>query len=204
MRLRTFLLFGMVLLIATWIRAMELEPPSSAKVQILVLSYPDQIPVPEPSLDVRQVATNRSVSNLFTITEGLCAATALPYGNYMVRIRAGGFRTVEQFLVISQPDISFRVFLSPALFVDSAPNIIRGSIRPTSSQNGKLWVKLLPLVASQRAFEVSVQNGTFQVSGLDEGEYILVVMKGTESVYMEQVKAMPLVTVDIQLPSGQR
>jgi hypothetical protein len=113
----------------------------------------------------------------------------IPHGEYLVRVRAPGYRTVEQGIRVYQPEISLR-FLSSVS--NSTYGSIIGTLRSEYKQAGEFRVVLVAVPRTNTAVvETFVrQDGTFEFSGLDSGDYILLVLRGLTVLHSEPIRSL--------------
>ena len=105
----------------------------------------------------------------------------------MLRVSAPGFRSVERELHLDQPEFSLRIQLSVSVECGGFARV-DGLIRPAPGPR-ELWVKLVPVLGSGGS-EVRVgQNGTFLIGGLDDGDYLLLVLDGMSIIHTGTVQA---------------
>jgi hypothetical protein len=139
-------------------------------------------------LQLVEMGSKKDFSKYFTKHYGYSLATNLPYGEYLLDVSAGGLRPHHQLLKVFQPRVYTRVFLRLARFTDEETSVIEGYVTPTPPAKETLWVKILPLLSNESIGETQVQpDGSFLLRGLDNGKYILVVMRGTESLYLQEI-----------------
>lgn len=175
---------------------------SEADIQGLVVSYPSLFPISEYNVELVNAFSREDFTQRVNI-KGVYFTATLPYGEYILRVKRGGFIWYEQHLIVMQPQISFRVFLRVDTFGNVPPvNVCRGTIIPKPPQNARLWVRIVPLTDTGVYAENEIVDGMFQVRGLPDGEYVLVVMKGRESLYLKQITMLPPVDLSINLPES--
>jgi hypothetical protein len=107
-------------------------------------------------------------------------ATRIPYGSYAIQISPPGTRTVSKTLTVAQPEVHFR-YVSPYLrFPCDVPKTgISGKVE-RNGLSDELWVKAIPARGLNVTESKVGPYGYFQVSGLDEGSTVLLVLRGDE------------------------
>ena len=94
---------------------------------------------------------------------------------------APGFRRSEHEIRLDQPEILFRIQLSVAIECGGFREV-RGSIHRAPTDH-ELWVKLVPLRGVGGTEARVSQDGSFLAGGLDEGQYLLLVVDGEAIVH---------------------
>jgi len=141
------------------------------------------------------------MNQAFLVKDDHYITSTIPYGEYILQVRRPGFRTHEQSLRIYQSRLSVRVFLHLAQITNETLTEVIGTVTPVPAKAGKLWVKMLPLLATESIGEAEIESdGRFRITGLDEGEYVLVVMQGRESIYMKQIRLHGVMKTTVALP----
>jgi hypothetical protein len=175
------------------------ETPS-AKVEVQVLTFVGEH-LEDAVVTLVQKATNKALGQLLTVKDARHITSLVPYGEYELHVRRPGFRSHKQSLPIYQPRLSLRVFLRVAQITDEAPTEVVGTVTAVPA-SAKLWIKMFPLLTGEFIGEAEVESdGRFRLTGLDAGEYLLVVMNGTECIYTKQLRLYGIVKATIVLPS---
>jgi hypothetical protein len=149
--------------------------------------------LPNLSIDLIEAGTGKSFKAQF---RGAVAEN-IPYGTYRLRVWSPGFRSFERELRLYQPEVSLRTQLSVSVECQGLAEIA-GVVQP-APKHRELWVKLVPL-RGIGGVEVHVsRDGWFLASGLDDGEYLLLVVDGNAIVHTESVDVprSTRVTVDL-------
>ncbi len=170
-----------------------------AHIQAIVLGYPLAASIKNFNAELVEEGSGKDYSKQISIKEGLLSAI-VPFGYYILRIKATGFSWHEEHLSAMQPQISFRIFLSIARISDGPVSVCQGRIVPSPPESAKLWVRLLPITGNKYYAENEVIDGKFILTGLPFGEYVLAIMKGTESIFLKQVTMLSSTEVTISLP----
>ena len=115
-------------------------------------------------------------------------AVAIPYGDYLLRVKVPGFRNHQQPLRVYQTHVYVRIRLTISRVIDEEPLSIRGVIRPAPRRPDEVWVKLVPLLTGTPVMDYLVDpNGHFSFSGVDRGEYLALVIRGEQCILTKQV-----------------
>jgi len=110
-------------------------------------------------------------------------AKKIPYGTYTLRVSAPGFRGVQRDFRLDQTEVSVRTQLSVSVECGGFAKI-GGSVEP-APKDRELWIKLVPL-RGVGGSEVRVsRDGSFLTSGLDDGQYLLLVLDGKTVLHSE-------------------
>jgi hypothetical protein len=134
---------------------------------------------PSPlDIDLIEVGTHKSLKSQLKDA----VAAKLPYGTYIVRVSAPGFRRSEREFLLDQPESSVRIQLSVAVECGGVTQV-RGGIRPASADR-ELWVKLVPLRGVGGSEARVGRDGSFLVGGLEDGQYLLLIVDGTAIVHV--------------------
>jgi hypothetical protein len=172
----------------------------TAVIHVQVLTFLDE-PLESARVALFQRGTNKELRGAFSRRRDEYVAARVPLGEYVLKVSSPGMRNHEQRLMVRQSLLSFRVFMRVGALTDVPPSRITGTVKRRPVGKELLWVKLLPLLSNESLAETEVQgDGRFEFVGLDEGDYVLVVMKGTKAVYMKQVSLYGSLDVRVDLP----
>lgn len=144
--------------------------------------------IPNPTIDLIEAGTQKNLRAEFRGS----IATRIPYGSYTLRASAPGFQSTQLQLRLDQPEVIIRTQLSVGIECGGFAEIA-GSIHPAPIDR-ELWVKLVPVLGSGGAEARASRHGFFLVSGLDAGDYFLLVLNGKTIVHTETC----------QIPGSQR
>jgi hypothetical protein len=155
----------------------------------------------EASISLLEKNTNDTIKCQVTNNGTGYTLQPVPYGSYILQVRRPGFREHKQLLTVYQPRLSFRVFMRLARISDEKQTELIGSVVPAPGAATRLWIKLLPLLSTELIGETEVNaKGEFSLTGLDEGRYVLVVMKDTDVLHMTEIKLFGSPQLKIELP----
>ena len=149
----------------------QVGPPKFGRVEVSAFSILGER-LPTLDIDLIEVGTHTSLKSRFSGT----VATKIPYGTYIVRVSAPGFRRSEQEIRLDQPEILIRIQLSLAIECGGF-SAVRGSVHPAPTGH-ELWIKLVPLRGVGGTEARVSQGGSFLAAGLDAGQYLLLVVDG--------------------------
>jgi hypothetical protein len=167
----------------------------TATVEIVPLTITGEL-VENGRVDLMQQGTKKSFRANFRGWRG----TNIPYGEYVLRIEAPGFRSHEQNLRVYQPVVPVRVGLRVTLTDDEARRDVQGRVTSVDTGRGELWVKLVPVLANGPSMDARVLNdGRFTFAGIDPGEYLLIVIRGTSVIHTQQAKLFGGESIEIPL-----
>jgi len=147
-------------------------------------------------VDLIEVGTHKSLKSRLN---GAVAAK-IPYGAYLVRVSAPGFRGSEREIHLDQHEILVRMQLSVSIECGGFEEI-RGTLRHASA-NRELWVKLVPLQGVGGAEARVGQDGSFLAGGLDGGQYLLLVLDGKAIVHTANLVVPGSAPLDIDLTTN--
>lgn len=112
----------------------------------------------------------------------------ISYGTYVLRVRANGFKTYEQYLYVYQPHVYARVRLTVSRTIDEAPWRLTGVVKGILPGTPELWVKLYPVIGGTPVLEDKVdERHRFELSGMEPGDYLLAVFRGRQCIHFRQV-----------------
>jgi hypothetical protein len=98
----------------------------------------------------------------------------IPYGKYVLRIEASGFKAHEQTIEISAPQTELRVELElGSLGCGEPPSLIRGQIQNLPAKQ-EIWAKAVPLRGAGSVESRVHGSGYFELRGLRNTSYILI------------------------------
>ena len=146
-----------------------------------------------PDIDLIEAGTHKSLKSRFNGA----VATKIPYGTYIARVSAPGFRRSEREFRLNQPDSLVRIQLSVAIECGGFADV-RGGIRPAPADR-ELWVKLVPLRGIGGAEARVSRDGSFLAGGLDDGQYLLLVVDGKAIVHTANFAVPRSAPLDVDL-----
>jgi hypothetical protein len=147
-------------------------------------------------VDLLQHGTRKSFGTSFRQWRG----TNIPYGEYVLRVEAPGFRTHEQNLRVYRPSVTVRIGLRVTLMDDEPVRVVQGRVIAADRDIDELWIKLVPILAGGPPMDARVAtDGTFSLGGIDPGEYLLMVIRGTAVIHTKQKMLFGDETIDIAL-----
>jgi hypothetical protein len=149
-------------------------------------------PVPVNRFELTEYSTGKKL----TFRGGV--VQSLPYGSYTLQAWAPGFRSLVRQVRLDQPLVAVRAHLSIAVECRGFATV-RGTVSP-APRGREIWVKLVPVVGSGGGETKIGADGTFLVSGLDDGDYFLLVVDGKRILHsrvLEGVVAIHEVLVDV-------
>src|SRR5258706_13646088 len=85
----------------------QVGPTQYGHVEVLAFSILGER-IPNPAIDLIEVGSRKSLTSKFHDA----LSSRIPYGWYMLRVSAPGFRSVERELHLDQPEFSLRIPLS--------------------------------------------------------------------------------------------
>jgi hypothetical protein len=109
---------------------------------------------------------------------------SIPFGLYDIEIQAANFAKRRERVGIYQPEarLWFGLYLSP---VEETRAEIRGMISPMGRDD--LWVRVVPLYASDFVEDRVNSSGEFRLSGLHPGRYVLLVLSKEKLIKTQTV-----------------
>lgn len=110
------------------------------------------------------------------------------YGKYTLEVRAFGFKIHRQLIYIYQEQIVTRMRMAISQSIDMKPGALTGVIRGLERSEDDIWVKLCPVVGTVPTLEQKVgKDLRFEFIGIESGEYLLIVLRGTRVIYFRQL-----------------
>jgi hypothetical protein len=107
----------------------------------------------------------------------------VPYGTYVIRVSAPGFRSEQREIRVNQSELTVRFQLGLGRECGDYSSL-KGSVSPVDGSR-ELWLKVIPLRGSGGAEYRVGRKGYFLVSGLTEGEYVVLVLEGSSVVHTQ-------------------
>jgi hypothetical protein len=160
----------------------QVGPPQYGRVEVLAFDALNER-IPSPGIDLIEVGSRKSFKSKF---HG-AMTSQIPYGWYMVRVSAPGFRSMERELRLDQPKFSLRTQLSVSVECGGYARV-NGSIHPAPGAR-QLWVKLVPVIGTGDSEAPVNQNGDFLIGGLDYLDYLLLILDGKSIIHTANVQA---------------
>ena len=185
----------LLILSAAWLcsgECVQIGPPQSGRVEVSAFSILGER-LSGLDIDLIEVGTQKSLKSRFN---GAVAAK-VPYGTYLVRVRAPGFRSSEREIHLDQPDALVRMQLSVAIECGGFAEI-RGTLQH-APKDREVWVKIVPLQGVGGAEARVGQDGSFFAGGLDGGQYLLLVVDGKTIVSTTSLMVPASAPLDIDL-----
>jgi hypothetical protein len=185
----------LLILSAAWLcsgECVRVGPPRFGRVEVSAFSILGKR-LPVLNIDLIEVGTHKSLKSRLNGAE----ATKVPYGTYLVRVSAPGFRSSEREVRLDQPETLVRMQLSVAVECGGFAEI-RGALRHAPIDR-ELWVKFVPLQGVGGAEARIGQDGSFFAGGLDEGQYLLLVVDGQAIVHTTSLVVPANAPLDIDL-----
>jgi hypothetical protein len=122
----------------------------------------------------------------------------VPFGKYTVRVFSPGFKTHRIDVNVDQPKVTVRTQL--AVSIECADDSTLDGSVSSAQRHPDLWVKVLPM-RGPGGFESKVNSGTFSISGLDAGDYVLMVLDGESVLHHRLVRVVGTTKVSVELAS---
>ena len=118
----------------------------------------------------------------------------VPPSTYLIRVAARGFAKREHVLDVSDRKVYLRIGMNAARLGDWPPKrrTIGGRVVIDGPQLARAWVKLVPILNNQQGLEMPLgADGGFSFSGVETGEYVLLVVRGDRLLDARQVSCCP-------------
>ena len=170
----------------------QVGPPKFGRVEVSAFSILGER-LPTLDIDLIEVGTHTSLKSRLNGA----VAKKIPYGTYIVRVSAPGFRSSEHEIRLDQPKILIRIQLSVSIECGGFSEV-RGSVHPAPTDH-ELWVKLVPLRGVGGAEARVSQDGSFLAGGLDAGQYLLLVVDGEAIIHTVSLVVPPPSPLDVDL-----
>jgi hypothetical protein len=170
----------------------QVGPPQFGRIEVSAFSMLGER-LPTLGIDLIEVGTHKSLKSRLN---GV-VATKIPYGTYLVRVSAPGFRSSAREFRLDQPEILVRIQLSVSVECGGLAEV-RGSVHPAPADR-ELWVKLVPLRGVGGAEARVSRDGTFLAGGLDDGQYLLLVVDGKAIVHTASLAVPQRSPLDVDL-----
>ena len=152
--------------------------------------------LPAPRVTLTESGTRKAVGNF---RNG--RAAGIPYGEYILEVAQPGFKIHEQRISVCQPEVFTRVMLQVANFPDAAS--LKGVLKPKACPDD--WVKLVSIRGNNTpVVETKVRSdGSFELTGFDGGDYLLLLVRGLKVIYSEQLPIYGMRNVEITIPADK-
>jgi hypothetical protein len=166
------------------------QPSKSARVSVEVWTLAED-QLRDASITLVEFGTGKSIGNF---RNG--RAEGIPYGQYTLHIRRPGFKFYERRVSIEGSDIFVKVVLSVGN-LPSKSSTLRGKLTSAGTAD---WIRLVPILDAT-AVEAEVENdGTFVVGGIENGDYVLIALRGLRAVLIRQLSIRGDMAVELELP----
>jgi hypothetical protein len=194
-------MFVRLLLIAlacrTWAANECISAPDhrEGSVHVAAFAFPGEPIVPVYA----DLVDNSTLKRIQSTNRGLFEH--LRYGDYRIRIQSPGFASKEVLVRLDEPALRVRVQLEVGMSCHSQSGLTGTLFPPRPGHN--VWVKIAP-VRGSGGMEAEVSPvGVFEVSGLDSGQYLIVVMDYIQPIYsgVVLVSGETKARIDLLIPS---
>ena len=185
----------LLILSVTWLcsgECVRVGPAQFGRVEISAFSVLGER-LSSLDVDLIEVGTQKTLRSKLKGT----VAKKLPYGTYLMRVSAPGFRRSERQIILDQSELLVRIQLSISIECGGFAEI-RGTLHQTPADR-ELWVKLVPLHGAGGAEARVSHDGSFLAGGLDGGQYLLLVVDGNAIVHTASVVVPKRELLDIDL-----
>jgi hypothetical protein len=157
-------------------------PPQFGRVEVAAFSgLGERLPVLD--IDLIEVGTHKSLKSHLKGS----VVEKIPYGTYLVRVSAPGFHSSQREILLDQPEVSVRIQLSVAMECADFEEI--RAVLHHALAGRELRVKLVPLQGVGGAEARVSHDGSFLFGGLDEGQFLLLVVDGKAIIHAESLGA---------------
>ncbi|MBV9267738.1 MAG: hypothetical protein JO061_16335 [Acidobacteriaceae bacterium] len=125
----------------------------------------------------------------------------VPFGRYTLTVHAPGFQHANADVPVYTASRAVHVFLYLPGGDPPGVNRLTGSVQG-ALRSGDLWVRAMPITTGPVAMDAIVsKEGTFDMTGLDPGTYVLAVISGMKVLCAKSVESMLDTKVSITLNS---
>lgn len=122
----------------------------------------------------------------------------IPYGRYVLNVRAPGFWQTMLVASLSQPVTTVRVTLGVGSCADPQSAALRGTLRGFPSP-ADLWVKAIPIRGAAGAEARVTPSGYFLLHDLALTEHLLLVLRGSQIIHHQAVTVSTAPYTDVQI-----
>ncbi len=124
-------------------------------------------------------------------------ASGIPVGEYSLRVREPGFKWHDQRLSVRSQEVYTKLLLHVANLPTNLAKL-NGVIKSASPSD---WIKLVPILNSGAPIlEAKVRSdGTFELAGIDAGDYFILVIRGSRVVWTKQLSILSDLQVEVVL-----
>jgi len=121
----------------------------------------------------------------------------LRYGTYRLSVRSSGFFLSWADVNIAQPHTVLRTHLEISVECGPPRTEVSGRVRGHQS-GGELWVKAIPLRGGGGYETRAERNGRFQISGLSQVPYVLLIVENDKVVHQQIIVPKEPLTIQLQ------
>lgn len=122
----------------------------------------------------------------------------IPYGRYVLNVRAPGFWQTMLVASLSQPVTTVRVTLSVGGCGIPQSAALRGTLRGVPSP-ADLWVKAIPVRGAAGAEARVTPSGYFLLNDLALTEHLLLVLRGSQIIHHQTVVVSTAPYTDVRI-----
>ncbi|HET8550844.1 MAG TPA: carboxypeptidase-like regulatory domain-containing protein [Bryobacteraceae bacterium] len=174
--------FSLLLAVASWgAECIFVGPVQHGTIKVAAFDITGAL-MPRVQVEVLELGTNRVLHK--GSSEG--RVEGVRFGIYRIRISAPGFYSTERDVRLQEPELILRAQLSLGEECGRQSSSLSGSISGLRTDR-ELWVKAIPLRGTGGA-EAKVHGGYFLISGLDAGEYLVVVLNDKSVLHTEVMR----------------
>jgi hypothetical protein len=149
------------------------DAPELASVNISVSTTFGQ-PLSNPTVILREIGPTAEYKKSGD-NGGIVRFDGISFGLYDLEVYVAGFNTRRERLGVYQAKLNLSVGLVVAPLDDSRPSEITGAITQRKGNPAALWVRLVPLYSSDFLEDHVTPAGTFHLSHLYPGRFVLLV-----------------------------
>ena len=120
----------------------------------------------------------------------------IPYGDFVIRVSAAGFKTVERVIGVDRPTVWVTVPLAVSShFAESVP-VLSGKVIPAITE-GKAWAKLVGVYDNSVIEAAVTTEGRFHFEPKTVGIYVLLIVNEDRVLSMERIELMGYKYIEI-------
>jgi hypothetical protein len=173
---KPLILFSAALLYAA--DCVPVNPPQYGRIRVDAVNL---IGTPIRNLTIELTPVGRPAAQSLDFEGAL--ADRVPYGAYRMRVGAPAYQPAEREIRVAQSDATVRLELPLPRECSNYATVVGTAKLPPGT--GKLWIKAVPVVGTGGSEAPIAADGTFRIAGLDDGNYLLLVLDGSTILHTE-------------------
>jgi hypothetical protein len=169
-----------------------------AAVEVQVISENGEI-IEQPRFRLTAIGTRKEYGDL---VNGMTCS--IPFDRYLLEVSAPGFTVVRQELRVHQSKVWATVMLLFSEEQTGDYSRLSGVMTPPPKKGEPYWAKLVSAFRPGTMEARVNEDGTFMMTGMDRGMYVLLIRRGLEIVEMRQIEIRRRQETTVEVRLGGR